>query len=109
MIDKDESLLKINFEKIPLLKPAFDKNGSVTAANSSSLNDGASAVIVASEEYAKAHGLTPIARILSYGDAAQKSVDFTTAPALAAPIALKRAGLCKHIYIFPCLNFPFVF
>lgn len=94
IFNADESLLKINVEKIPSLRPAFLKeDGTVTAANASSLNDGASALVLASEEFVKAHGIKPLAKIRGYDDAAQKSVDFTTAPALAMPLALKRAGL----------------
>jgi len=75
------------------LKPAFDKEGSVTAANSSTLKDGASAVILTSADYAKRNSLKPLAKILSYADAATKPIDFTIAPSLAVPKALQKAGL----------------
>jgi acetyl-CoA C-acetyltransferase len=80
-------------EKIPGLRPAFDKEGTITAANASTLNDGASALILASAEAVEKHGLTPIAKLVSYADAAQAPEWFTTAPSLAIPIALDKAGL----------------
>ena len=82
-------------EKILALRPAFDKEGTVTAANASTLNDGASAVILASEAAVEKHGLTPLAKILGAADAAQAPEWFTTAPAKALPIALDRAGVSK--------------
>lgn len=93
MIDKDEEPFKVDFEKIPGLKPAFSPDGTVTAANASTLNDGASAIVLASEDAVKRFGLKPIARIVSYADAEHDPFWFTTAPTLAAPLALKRAGL----------------
>jgi acetyl-CoA C-acetyltransferase len=93
-VTEDEEYKNVNFDKIPTLKPAFVKTGgTVTAANSSTLNDGAAAVIVTSEEYANTHNIKPLARILSYADAETKPIEFTEAPSLAIPIALKRAGL----------------
>jgi acetyl-CoA C-acetyltransferase len=92
-VSEDESLQKIKMDKIPSLKPAFKKDGTVTAANASSLNDGASALVIASEEFAKKHDLKPLATIIGYADAARESVDFTTAPSLAVPKALKVAGI----------------
>ncbi|MEE9372792.1 MAG: thiolase family protein [Saprospiraceae bacterium] len=89
----DEEYKIVKFDKIPLLKPAFSKTGTVTAANASTLNDGASAIILASEEAVNKNGLTPIAEIISYADSAQEPLWFTTAPTLAAPKALKRAKL----------------
>ncbi len=89
----DEEYKKVKFEKIPNLKPAFTKDGTVTAANASTINDGSSALVLASEEAIKKHGLTPIARLVSFADAAHEPEWFTTAPTKAAPIALKRAGL----------------
>jgi acetyl-CoA C-acetyltransferase len=93
VIDQDEEPNKVDFDKIPSLRPAFSPDGTVTAANASTLNDGASAVILASEEAIKKWSLTPLARIVSYADAEQDPFWFTTTPTLAAPKALKRAGL----------------
>lgn len=93
IIDQDEEYKKVKFDKIPLLRPAFTKDGTVTAANASTINDGASAIIVASEEAIKKYGLTPIAEIISFADAAHEPEWFTTAPILAAPKAISRAGL----------------
>ena len=90
---EDEEFRKVNFDKIPELRPAFTRDGTVTAANSSTINDGASALILASEEALAKYGLKPIAEILSYGDAAQEPEWFTTAPAKAAPLTIQRAGL----------------
>ena len=92
---KDEEYSNVKMEKIPALRPAFDKEGTVTAANASTLNDGASAVILASEAAVEKFGLTPIAKILGAADAAQAPEWFTTAPAKALPIALDRAGVSK--------------
>jgi acetyl-CoA C-acetyltransferase len=98
---KDEELEKVNFDKIPNLRPVFDKEGSVTAANASSINDGAAAVLLMSEEKANELNLSPIARIRSHASAAKAPEWFTTAPADAIPIALKRAGLgVKDIDLF---------
>ena len=93
VIDQDEECFKVDFDKIPALRPAFSAEGTVTAANASTLNDGAAAVILASEDAVKRLGLTPIARIVSYADAAHDPFWFTTAPTIAAPKALRRAGL----------------
>lgn len=95
IITEDEEYKKVRFDKIPSLRPAFGKEGTATAANSSTINDGASAIIVASEDAVQKYGLTPIAEILSFADAAHEPEWFTTAPTLAAPKALKRAGLTK--------------
>ena len=95
IIAEDEEYKKVRFDKIPGLRPAFGKEGTATAANSSTINDGASAIIVASEDAVQKFGLTPIAEILSFADAAHEPEWFTTAPTLAAPKALKRAGLTK--------------
>jgi len=91
----DEELKRVNFEKIPNLRPVFDKEGTVTAANASSINDGAAAVLLMSEEKAKELGYTPMARIVSQASAAKAPEWFTTAPAEAMPKALKRANLSK--------------
>ncbi|HHZ81855.1 MAG TPA: acetyl-CoA C-acyltransferase [Flavobacteriales bacterium] len=93
IFSKDEEYLNVKMDRIPTLRPAFDKEGSITAANASTLNDGASAVILASEEAVERHNLKPIARILGVADAAHEPEWFTTAPSLAIPIALDRAGL----------------
>lgn len=95
-VEKDEELGKVRFEKIPDLRPVFDKEGTVTAANASSINDGAAAVLVMSADKAKELGLKPLAKILSHASAAKAPEWFTTAPADAIPIALKRAGLTKN-------------
>jgi len=91
----DEELKRVNFEKIPNLKPVFEKNGTITAANASSINDGAAAVLLMSEQKAKELNLKPIARIKSHASAAKAPEWFTTAPSDAIPIALKRAGVEK--------------
>lgn len=91
-VTMDEELERINFDKVSQLRPVFDKEGTITAANASSINDGAAAVLMMSEEKAKELGLKPIARILSHGSAAKAPEWFTTAPSEAIPLALKRAG-----------------
>ncbi len=96
LVTKDEEYTRVMFEKIPNLRPAFNKDGTATAANSSTLNDGASAIILASEEAVEKYGLRPKAEVLSYADAAQAPEWFTTAPTLATPKALKRAGLATN-------------
>jgi acetyl-CoA C-acetyltransferase len=95
LVDHDEDVYKVKFEKVPQLKPVFDKEGSVTAANASNINDGAAALVVMSAEKAKALGLEPLARVSSYADAAHEPEWFTTAPAKAVPKALDKAGLTK--------------
>ncbi|MDR9374890.1 MAG: acetyl-CoA C-acyltransferase [Schleiferiaceae bacterium] len=94
-VDHDEDVYKVKFEKVPQLKPVFDKEGSVTAANASNINDGAAALVVMSAEKAQALGLEPLARVSSYADAAHEPEWFTTAPAKAVPKALDKAGLTK--------------
>ena len=93
MISEDEEYKNVFLDKIPSLRPAFDKEGTITAANASTLNDGASALILASAEAVAKHGLKPIAKIVSYADAAHAPEWFTTAPSLAVPKALAKAGL----------------
>ena len=93
IISEDEEYKNVKMDKIATLRPAFDKEGTVTAANASTLNDGASALILASKEALEKYGLTPIAKIVSYADAAQAPEWFTTAPAKALPIAIAKAGL----------------
>ena len=93
VIKEDEEYKNVFLDKIPGLRPAFDKDGTITAANASTINDGASALILASKEAVDKYGLKPIAKILSYADAAQAPEWFTTAPALAIPKALEKANL----------------
>jgi len=93
VITEDEEYKKVKFEKIPNLRPAFNKDGTVTAANASTINDGAAALVLVSEAKMKELGLTPIGRIVSFADAAHEPQWFTTAPTLAAPRALERADL----------------
>jgi acetyl-CoA C-acetyltransferase len=93
---EDEEYKSVNFEKIPGLKPTFTKDGTVTAANASTLNDGASAILLVSKEKAKELGLKPIAKILGFADAAQDPMWFTTTPSLAIPKALANAGVNKN-------------
>ena len=95
IVSEDEEFKKVKFEKIVGLRAAFTKEGTATAANSSTINDGASALVIASEEAILKYGLKPIARIVSFADAAHEPQWFTTAPTLAAPLAIKRAGLEK--------------
>jgi acetyl-CoA C-acetyltransferase len=92
VIEDDEEYLKVDFAKLPGLRPAFTKDGTVTAANASPLNDGAAAVLLMSREKADELGLTPIGRILGFADAEQAPEWFTTSPSLAIPKALKNAG-----------------
>ena len=101
IISKDEEYTNVKLEKIPQLRPAFSKEGTVTAANASTINDGAAALVLMSEEKAKALGITPMATLLSYADAAQEPQWFTTAPAKALPKALAKANLAqKEIDLF---------
>jgi acetyl-CoA C-acetyltransferase len=93
VITKDEEYTNVKLDKIPSLAPVFTKDGTVTAANASTINDGAAALILMSEEKAKALGINPLAYIKSYADAAQEPKWFTTAPAKALPKALDKAGL----------------
>jgi len=90
---EDEEYKNVNFDKIPGLKPVFTKEGTVTAANASTINDGAAAVILMSKEKARELGLTPIAKIRGFADASQDPMWFTTTPSLAIPKALKVAGV----------------
>ena len=96
IVDCDEEYRNVKLDKIPALRPAFDREGTVTAANASTLNDGASAVVLASQEAVAKHGLKPLAKILATADAAQAPEWFTTAPSLALPKALDKAGLRKE-------------
>lgn len=92
-ISEDEEFRNVIYDKIPSLKPAFTKEGTVTAANASTINDGASALVVMSRKKADELGLKPLARILGYADAEQEPEWFTTAPVKAVPVAVERAGL----------------
>lgn len=91
-IDLDEGPAKVRYEKIPTLRPVFDKAGTVTAANASTINDGAAALVVTTADHAKAKSLKPIARLVSFGGHAQDPVWFTTAPVPATQQALAAAG-----------------
>lgn len=93
VVSKDEEYTNVKIEKIPALRPAFTKEGTVTAANASTINDGAGAMVLMSKDKAKELGLKAIATIRSYADAAQEPKWFTTAPAKALPKALDRAGI----------------
>jgi acetyl-CoA C-acetyltransferase len=93
IVDCDEEYKNVFLDKIPNLRPAFDKEGSITAANASTLNDGASCLLLASEEAVQKHGLSPIGKIISYADAAHEPEWFTTAPSKAVPKALAKADL----------------
>ncbi len=100
IINQDEEPTKVNFEKIAQLNPAFTKEGTVTAANASTMNDGAAAMVLMSAEKAKALGIPPIAIIKGFADAEQDPKWFTTTPALALPKALQKAGLKKEAIDF---------
>jgi acetyl-CoA C-acetyltransferase len=107
VIDQDEECFKVDFAKIPGLRPAFSPDGTVTAANASTINDGAAALILVSEEAVKKYGLKPIAKIVSYADAEQDPFWFTTSPTIAAPKAIERAGLKKNDINFYEVNEAF--
>jgi len=92
LITKDDEPFAVNFDKIPGLKPVFKKEGTVTAANASTLNDGAAALVLMSADKAKELEIKPLAKILGYADAQQAPEWFTTAPAKAIPLALEKAG-----------------
>lgn len=92
---EDEEYKNVNFDKIPALKPVFTKDGTVTAANASTINDGAAAVVLMSKEKAKELGVKPIAKIRGFADAAQDPMWFTTTPSIAIPKAMKAAGVDK--------------
>ncbi|HLT08322.1 MAG TPA: acetyl-CoA C-acyltransferase [Cyclobacteriaceae bacterium] len=107
LVEEDEEYRKVNFDKIPMLKPVFQNGGSVTAANASTMNDGASALVLMSRSKAVSLGLSPIAKIIGFADAAQDPIWFTTAPALAIPKALKRAGITPSAVDFYEINEAF--
>lgn len=98
VFSEDEEFRNVQFDKIPGLRPVFSKEGTVTAANASTINDGAAAVVLISKRKMKEFGLKPLAKILGYADAAHDPMWFTTAPSLAIPKALKMAGV-KQEYV----------
>ena len=93
IIEKDEEPFRVDFSKISSLRPAFGKDGTVTAANASTMNDGAAALVLMKKEKADALGLKPIASIIGYADAEQSPEWFTTTPSIAIPRAVEKAGL----------------
>lgn len=107
LISEDEEYKNVNFEKIPGLKPVFQKDGTVTAANASTMNDGAAALILMSKEKAEELGLKPLAKIVGFADAEQAPEWFTTSPALAIPKAIEKAGLKKEDIDFYEMNEAF--
>lgn len=96
VMNEDEEFKNVFFDKIPKLRPAFNKDGTVTAANASTINDGAAAMVLMSKQKVEELGLTPIAKIRGFADAAQDPLWFTTAPALAIPKAMAMAGVEKN-------------
>lgn len=107
LFTKDEEPFNVKFDKIPELKPVFQKEGTVTAANASTMNDGAAALLLMSKENAEELGLKPIAKIIGYADAEQAPEWFTTSPSLAVPKAVKKAGLKMEDIDFWELNEAF--
>lgn len=107
VMDTDEEYKNVKFDKIPNLRPVFSKEGTVTAANASTINDGASAIILVSESKLKELGLTPLAKIRGFADAAQDPLWFTKAPSLAIPKAMKNAGVEKSDVDFYEINEAF--
>ena len=107
VVDKDEEYTRVKFDKVSSLRPVFDKEGTITAANASTINDGGSATVLASEEAVKEMNLKPLARIVAYADAAQEPEWFTTAPVMAVEYALKKAGLRKEDIDFFEINEAF--
>jgi len=107
IVSEDEEYKNVKLEKIPTLRPAFDKEGTVTAANASTLNDGASALVLMSKEKAEELGVKPLAKIIGYADAAHAPEWFTTAPSKALPKALAKAGLTNDQIDFWELNEAF--
>jgi acetyl-CoA C-acetyltransferase len=107
VVSKDEEPWNVKFDKIATLRPAFGKEGTVTAANASTMNDGAAAVVLMSKEKADGLGIKPIAIIRSYADAEQEPTYFTTTPSIAVPKAVKKAGLQMSDIDFVELNEAF--
>jgi acetyl-CoA C-acetyltransferase len=93
VVSEDEDYAKVKFDKVSTLSPAFEKTGTITAANASNINDGASAVVLMSKERAEAMGIKPLAKILAFADAQQAPEWFTTTPGKAMPKAIEAAGL----------------
>lgn len=107
VVSEDEEFKNVVFEKIPSLRPVFEKDGTVTAANASTMNDGASALVLVSKEKVQELGLKPLAKIKGFADAAQDPMWFTTAPALAIPKAIKNAGITERDVDFYEINEAF--
>ena len=107
IVSKDDEPFNVKFDKIPELRPAFSKDGTVTAANASTMNDGAAALVLVSKEKMEELGLKPLAKIISYADAEQDPKWFTTTPAIAIPKAVQRAGLKMEDIDFVELNEAF--
>lgn len=107
IMNEDEEFKNVRFDKIPSLRSAFSEGGTVTAANASTINDGASALLLASKEKMEELGLTPIAKIRGFADAAQEPIWFTTAPSLAIPKAMAYAGVTKSDVDFYEINEAF--
>ncbi|KYG76138.1 acetyl-CoA acetyltransferase [Roseivirga spongicola] len=107
IMDEDEEYKNVFFDKIPALRPVFSKEGTVTAANASTINDGASAMVLMSKEKAEELGVKPIAKILGFADAAQEPLWFTTAPSKAIPKAMSVAGISKEDVDFYEINEAF--
>lgn len=107
IMDEDEEFTNVNFDKIPKLRPAFSKEGTVTAANASTINDGAAALVLMSRQKAKTLGVKPIAKIRGFADAAQEPLWFTTAPSKAIPKAMAMAGVGKKEVDFYEINEAF--
>ncbi len=107
VVTEDEEYKRVNFDKVPNLRPAFTKDGTVTAANASTINDGASALVLASAAGVKKYKLKPVAKILAFADAAQEPAWFTTTPPKAAKKAMKMAGMKKSDIDFYEVNEAF--
>jgi acetyl-CoA C-acetyltransferase len=107
IMDEDEEIKSVNFDKIPTLRPVFSKEGTVTAANASTINDGASAVVLASKKAVEEYNLSPLAKILGFADAAQEPIWFTTTPSIAIPKALQIAGISQDKVDFYEINEAF--
>jgi acetyl-CoA C-acetyltransferase len=107
IVSKDEEPWNVKFDKIASLKPAFGKEGTVTAANASTMNDGAAALVLMCKEKAEEMGIKPLAVIRGYADAEQEPTWFTTTPSIAVPVAVKRAGLTMADIDFVELNEAF--
>ena len=107
VIKEDEEYKNVRFDKIPQLRPVFSKDGTITAANASTINDGASALVLVSKEKLEELGLKPLAKIIGFADAAQDPLWFTTAPSLAIPKAIENAGISKDDVDFYEINEAF--